>query len=192
MDKRLHGYLVLPRQSKLLRQELGYDLFGFYLMLVMEAVWHRSNKRFGQVVGKQAELAKELHMDQSTISRNLSKLEKHKYCVIRHEQKYIILGFFPLFLKDVASKIHSKNYTNLNELYADIHRINAELQDDYVNMQDKRTQKATQSLYSSSNEYLSSPGVSDEVDTEEIDINIDEVERGIEKMREEEKITSNS
>jgi transcriptional regulator with XRE-family HTH domain len=180
MEKRLHGYLVLPRQSKLLRQELGYDLFGFYLMLAMEAVWHRGNKRFGQVVGTQAELAKILHMDQSTVSRNLGKLEKHKYCVIRHEQKYITLGFFPLFLNDVSSKIYSKNYASLNELYADMHRINAELQEDYANMQDRRTQKAAQSSYGSSNEYVSSAGVNGEVD-------IDDIYEGIERMKRERK-----
>ena len=71
-------------------------------------------------------------------------------------QNYIVVGFLPLFLRDVASKIHSKDYSSLHELYADIYRINAELQQEYANSQDKRPQKATQRLYSSSNENLSS------------------------------------
>lgn len=189
-EKKYHGYLALPRQSKLLRQELGQDLFGFYLSLVMEAIWYRGNKNFGRIVISQVELANEFNMDQTTISRKFKRLEKHRYCVIRHKGKGITLGYFPLFLKDVAAKMYSKNYANLHELYADMHAINAELQDEYANLQVNRAQTTPQRLRSSSKDDVSFSRFSSySGGTEEIDI--DEADRGIERMRQENNKDSN-
>ena len=143
-----HGYLVLPRQSLFLFQELGHDLFGFYIGLIMSAIWHRGNKNFGKIIKTQTMLAFEQGINQATISRKLKELEKHKYFVVRHRNE-MLLGFFPLFLRDVASKIHSKDYANLRELYTDMHSINADLQDKYADLQDKRAQNVIQRLNSS-------------------------------------------
>ncbi len=180
IDKGYHGNLCLSRQSKFLLQELGCDLYGFYIALVMEAIWYRGNKNFGRIMMTQEELAIKFNMDQGTISRKFKALEnRNRYCVIRHKRS-ITLGFFPLFLQDVASKIHSKNYANWHELYADMHRINAELQENYAISQDNRTQNASQSLRNSSNDSVSF-SVNNYGDTEEIDI--DEVIEGIERER---------
>ncbi len=169
--KENHGYLAVPRHSKMLFQELGYELYGFYLGLVMNAVWQRGNKNFGKVVMTQTELATSLNMTQSCVSRNFKRLEKHKFFAVRMK-RYILLRYFPLFLTDVAKKIHSKDYANLHELYADVYRINAEVQADYANSQDKRTSNNLLRLNSSSNDYLyfSPVNTSKEVDMDEIDI----------------------
>lgn len=194
-DKGYHGYLILPRQSKLLLRELGHGLFGFYLELVMNAGWYRGNKNFGRISKIQAELAIKLNMEQSTVSRNLTALQnRNKYCVIKHKN-YLVLGFFPLFVKDVVSEIHSKDYAGLNELYADMHKINAEMQGKYAFSQDKRTKNDGQSFKGSSNEDPScggssgsgdtgdTGGIGDAADSENIDI--DEVDEGIERMKKE-------
>lgn len=131
-----HGYLILPRQLKLLRQVIGVELFGFYLSLAMEAIWSRKNENFGLVMGTQAEIALKLNMDQATVSRKLKALnERFRYCVIKHKNS-IRLGFFPLFVKDISSLIHSKNYANLNQLYEDMHSLNVELKREYANLKD--------------------------------------------------------
>lgn len=136
--KTRHGYLAIPRQATLLLEELGCELFGIYLTLVMKAPWDRRNENFGRIVKTQVQLGKELNMHQSTISRKLDELEKHRYCILRHQdQGYMTLGYFPLFLHEVTIKIINKNYADLNELYADMYRINAKLQEDYAAMQDK-------------------------------------------------------
>jgi|GEM_PF-4384196 len=154
-NKKYHGYLIAPRHSLLLFEELGYELFGFYLGLIMHARWHRGSKYFGRIPLSQTEIAKELEMTQATVSRKLKQLEQHKYFLIRRKG-YMILGFLPLFLPDIARKIHSKNYSNLHELYTDMHRINAEMQDNYAKSQERRIQNATQRLNSSSNDDYSS------------------------------------
>lgn len=172
--KKYHGFLGLPRHSKLLFYDLGYMLYGFYIGLVMEAVWFRGNPDFCCINKTQKELAISLNCNQSTVSRILAELQARKY-LINHEV-YKRLAYFPLFLTDVASKMHSKDYANLNELYADMHRINAEMQDKYALSQGKRDQNATQSLYSSSNDNLS---------FSQEEINLDEIAAGIEKQKEE-------
>lgn len=149
MDKKYHGFLGLPRQSKLLLNDLGYDLFGFYLGLVMEAVWFRGNTHISYVTKSQAEIGNALRCEQSTVSRNLKKLEEKKYIVRHTNHKLICLKYFPLFLTDVARKMHSKNYANLDELYADMHKINAELQDKYAISQLKRAPNDPQRLNNS-------------------------------------------
>lgn len=152
-----HGYLTLPRQAKLLLQELGPSLFGFYLGLVMEANWFRGHKNFGRITKTQVELANELNITQETISRKFKKLEKHSYCVLRHKgEGGILLGYFPLFIKDVASKMLKKNYANLGELYADMYKINTEMQEDYTFLQDNQTPSTSHKLNSSSNVSISS------------------------------------
>jgi len=165
-----HGFLTLPRQCKLLLQELGYDLFGFYIGLVMCAVWYRDNKDIGRILKTQTEIAESLHMTQETVSRKFKALESHRYFVIRHK-RVVILGFFPLFLQDVNRKIHSKDYANLNELYADMYKINAELQDNYTVSQNTRTQNNSQRLYSSSKDNYSLSSVNDEINP----INVQEI-----------------
>ena len=149
-----HGFLYLPRHSLLLLNELGYDLFGFYIGLVMCSVWSRENKNFGRIAKTQTEIAAILGMTQETVSRKLKALEYYKYFVVRRK-RYIILGYFPLFLQEVCKKIHSKNYANLNELYADMYEINAILQEDYTDLQKQRNQKRSQSLNSSSKDNYS-------------------------------------
>jgi len=173
-----HGYLALPRHSKLLLKELGYDLFGFYLGLVMCAIWYRGNKNFGRIVKTQTELAESLHMTQTTVSRKFNELEKHKYFVIRHKRG-MILGYFPLFLPDVAKKIHSSDYANLHELYSNMHQINAELQGNYANSQDERTQNKSLRFNSSSKDNFSFPNLNSE------EVDVDEVIEGIERMKKE-------
>lgn len=160
--KKYHGYLALPRHSRLLIDELGYDLFGFYISLIMLAVWYRGNNNFCKITITQAQIARELNISQSTISRRFKELEKYRYYLIRRDG-YMILGYLPLFLSDVATKIHSKDYANVDELYADMHKLNAELQEKYVISQDKRGQNAPQSLSSSSknNSSLFDDGIED-------------------------------
>lgn len=150
-----HGYLVLPRHSKLLLHELGYDLFGFYMGLVMSAVWFRGNQNFGYITKKQSELARELNINQPTVSRRFKDLEKHKQFVIRHKN-HILVCFLPLFLKEVASKIHSKDYQSLNDLYTDMYEINTELQREYINLHHNLPQNDIQRVYSSSKKELDS------------------------------------
>ncbi len=164
-----HGYLVLPRQAKLLEKDLGYALFGFYITLIMEAVWDRSNLQFSYITKSHSSLAVIMNCNQSTVSRQLKNLEKKKY-LIRYKDS-IHLAYFPLFLKDVAKKMHSMNYANLHELYADIHRINAELQEDYAALHSTRGQIGYQSFNISSKVNLSS-FADVYIDPDEIDIEL--------------------
>jgi len=168
-QKQYHGYLALPRHAILLRQELGYNLFNLYIALVMLARWHRSNPQIGCVIGTQTEIAKHIGKSQSIISRGLKALEPkgNKKFIIRHSH-HVVLGFFPLFLTDVADKMHSNNYANLHELYADMYRINSELQDNYAISQVKRGQKPTQSLYSSFKVDYGSFDRSEDISTDEV------------------------
>lgn len=178
--KKYHGYLALPRHSKMLQQNLGYFLFSLYIALVMDARWHRNNPQIGSVIGTQTEIAFRLGISQSTLSRGIDKLcIKNRYYAIKNK-KYILLGFFPLFLIDVASKMDKKEYASLQGLYADMYRINAELQENYAVSQEKRGQNAPQRLYRSYNvDSDSSQGDNQE------EIDIDEVAEGIGKTKEE-------
>lgn len=179
--KKYHGYIVLSRQSILMQQVLGISLFGFYTALAMYARWSRKDvKNFGKILMTQAELARELNMDQGTISRKIKELNnRNRYCVIKHKDS-IMLGYFPLFVSEVASKLSGKNYATLHELYADMHRINAELQENYAISQDKQAQNKVLKLNRSSNDNVSfsddTNGYSDVIDNDEID-------EGIEKMK---------
>lgn len=174
-----HGYLGLPRQSKLLMYDMGYALFGFYLGLIMEAIWDRRNPDFKRVIRTQKELSEIFHCSQSTISRCLKFLESKRY-LIRHTD-YILLKWFPLFLTDIAQKIHSKDYADLHELCADLDSVNAELNERYANSNNNRSQNATQRLYSSSKDNISSfpTNSNDEY------IDPDDVDKGIEELRRE-------
>lgn len=148
--KKYHGWLVLPRHAKMLRQDLGFHLFTLYLSFIMDARWHRDNPQIGCVIGTQTEIASHLGINQSTVSRGIDALcRKNKYYVVKHK-RYILLGFFSLFLLDVAERMAKNNYADLHELYADMHKINAELQDKYAISQGKRDQKRCQRVYSSS------------------------------------------
>ena len=149
--KQYHGYLALPRHSKMLRQDLGYHLFILYIALVMDARWDRKYlSQLGHVLGTQTEIASDLSISQSSLSRGLDKLEaKDRKYVIKHT-RYILLGYLPLFLTDVADKMHSKDYASLHDLYADMYRINAELQEKYAIWQEKQAQNTPQRLYRSS------------------------------------------
>lgn len=153
--KSYHGWLALPRHAKMLRQDLGFHLFNLYIAFVMEARWHRDNPQIGCVIGTQTEIASSLGISQSTVSRGIDGLyRKNKYYAIKHK-RYVLLGFFPLFLTDVAEKMAKSNYANLNELYAGMHKINAELQEKYAISQALRDQKCPQRVYSSSKDSLS-------------------------------------
>ena len=182
-----HGYLALSRHSKLLLKELGYDLYGFYIGLVQCVSWFRGNNKFGRITKTQTELAESLNMTQATVSRKFKKLEEHKYFILRSKLGFIP-GYFPLFLTDVAKKIHSKNYANLHDLYADMYRINTQLQEDYANSQDKRAQNKTQRINSSSNDVHASSsldnnndttneyiGNTDEIDNDEVDMALEKI-----------------
>lgn len=148
--KQYHGWLALPRHAKMLRQDLGFHLFNLYIAFIMEARWHRDNPQIGCVIGTQTEIASQLGISQSTVSRGIDSLHsKNKYYIIKNK-RYIRLGFFPLFLADVAEKIAKNDYSNLNELYADMHTINSELQDKYANSQANRAQNDMQRINSSS------------------------------------------
>lgn len=154
--KQYHGYLALPRHAKMLLENLGHPLFSLYIALVMDARWHRDNKLFSCVVGTQTEIASRLDISQSKLSRGIDKIQvKNKKYVIKHK-RYILLGYFPLFLTDVADKMHSKNYEDLHDLYSDMHRINAELQENYAVSQERRGKNPTQRFYSSSKDNLDS------------------------------------
>lgn len=147
--KQYHGYLALPRHSKILRQDIGYGLFSLYIALAIEARWFRGNPYFCCVVGTQTEIAARLGISQSTLSRGLDKLAaKDKWYAIKHT-RYIRLGYFPLFLKDVAEKMAEKDYSTLHEVYADMYEVNAELQGNYATLQEKRGKNTTQRLNSS-------------------------------------------
>ena len=150
--KQYHGYLALPRPSKILPQDMGYRLFSLYIALVIDARWQRKYpNQLGHVVGTQTEIAARLGISQSKLSRGLDDLEtKNRKYLIKHT-RYVLLGYLPLFLTDVADKMHSKDYANLHELYADMSRINAELQEKYAISQDSRGKNSTQRLNSSFN-----------------------------------------
>lgn len=64
--KAKHGFLALPRQANFIINELGSDLFGFYVALVMLARWYRGNPHFGKVLLSQSELAENLQTSQAT------------------------------------------------------------------------------------------------------------------------------
>ena len=160
-----HGYLALPRHAKFLIHDLGHSLFGFYLALTMEARWSRANEYFGCVVSTQEELAKVLRTSQSTISRGLKKLQDKHYLILHKE--YIRLKYFPLFLVPVADRNHSKDYANLNELYSDVHKINAGLHEQYALWHNNQVQNKSQSLYSSSK--VNSSSSNNYLDIDEID-----------------------
>lgn len=154
--KKYHGYLALPRHSKLLRQHLGYRLYHYYLELVTNAIWHRNNPQIGHVIGTQLDLAKILEVSQSTVSRILDSFDEKDRKYVLRRSRYFLLGYFHLFLTDVAGKMAKKDYATLNELYADMHKINAELQENYATSQEKRDRNTTQSFYRSSNVNLDS------------------------------------
>lgn len=168
--KTFHGYLILPRQAKLLLQDLGYALYGFHQCLLMDALWFRGNPQIGCITKTQKELAITFQTTQPTVSRLLAKLEGKQY-IIRHKG-CIRLRYFPLFLADVNKKTHSKDYANLHELYADVDSINAELQEKYTQLHEKRAQNTNQRLYISSKVNLSSS---------QEDINLNDVDEGIER-----------
>ena len=135
--KKYHGYLAFPRHAIMLHHDLGNSLFGFYLSLILRARWHRDNQYFGCVVGTQKEIAELLHISQSSLSRDIDKLsKKNKYYALKNK-RYIRLGFFALFLKDVCQKTHSKNYVSLHDLYENVYKINSELQNNYARLQEK-------------------------------------------------------
>src|SRR3989344_7331729 len=95
-NKRYHGYLILSRHTKFLMEDLGYPLYGFYLGLIQEARWDRRYlDTFGRVHKTNVELAQVFGCNQSTISRNLTKLQKKRYVVKHH--RYVTLLYFPLF-----------------------------------------------------------------------------------------------
>lgn len=178
-NNKYHGFLALPRHAKILRQDLGFHLFNLYIAFIMEARWHRNNPQIGCVIGTQAEIASHLGVNQSTISRGIDVLyRKNKYYAVKHK-KYVKLGFFPLFLADVAKRMAKSDYANLNELYADMYRINAELQDNYAISQEKLGKNPIQRLYSFHNVNLdSSQDYHEELD-------IGEVTEGLEKQKKE-------
>lgn len=177
--KQYHGYLALPRHSKLLRQDLGYRLFSLYIALIIEARWFRGNQYFRCVVGTQTEIATRLGISQAKLSRGLNRLETKDRKYVIKRSRYILLGYLPLFLTEIADKMHSKNYANLHDLYADMYRINAELQENYAKSQEKRGQNNPQRLYSSSNVDL---GYSDDSSNE---INNDEIDEALTKANSE-------
>ena len=124
----------------------------------MLVIWYRGNSQFGYVIKSQIEIGIALRCNQSTVSRNLKILETKKYLVRHVKHKLIKLAYFPLFLTDVARKMHSKNYADLNEVYVDMHKINAELHEKYAILQQKRGQNTTQSFNYSSKDDLNSLG----------------------------------
>lgn len=155
-QKQYHGYLALSRHVKMIQEDLGHSLFSLYIALVIDARWFRGNEFFCCVVGTQIEIATRLGISQSTLSRGLDKLDaKDKRHAIKHT-RYIRLGYFPLFLTDVAEKMAENNYSDLHELYSEMYRINAELQENYAILQEKRTQNTPQRLYSSFKDNLGS------------------------------------
>ena len=177
-EKRFHGFVILPRQSKHLRKELGTTLFLFYIDLAMEANWSRRDKKtLGVVQMTQSEVALALGVDQGTVSKKLDALLLiDKYCIVKNKRS-ITLNFMPLFLYDVAVEMGLNDYVNWNEAVADMHIINAELQEKYDKRNNIRTQKASLRVNTSSNASISL--------TLTDDIDVDEVDRGIERMKRE-------
>jgi len=176
-ENKYHGYLILSRQLKHLRKELGTNLFQFYTDLALMARWSRKDKKtFCKIMLTQDEVAEELGIDQSTVSKKLGALKtKHKDSFTKTKRS-ITLGFLPIFLYDVASKMHSNDYANWNEVYVDMHRINAELQEKYDKTHNRGAQKDPLSINTSSKVSVSLNSNNEEY------IDIDEVDRGIEKM----------
>jgi DNA-binding MarR family transcriptional regulator len=172
-----HGFLALPRHTKLLIKDLGESLFVFYLRLAMEAVWHRNNHEIGCVTKSQAALASIIGCDQSTVSRNLKELEVRQYLIRRDDQ--IWMSYFPLFLADVARAIHSKDYANVHELYADIHKVDADLQASYAQAHIVPGEDSPQSF---SIPYKGDLGSSHSYSGNS-DVDIDEISEGIERQR---------
>lgn len=184
-EKKYHGYLILSRQLKHLRKELGTNLFQFYIDLALMARWGRKDKKtFCKIMMTQDEVADELGIDQGTVSKKLRALKtKHKDSFTKTKRS-ITLGFLPIFLYDVASKMHSNDYANWNEVYEDMHRINAELQEKHDKTHNRGAQKDPLSINTSSKVSVSLNPNNEEY------IDLDEVDKGIEKMikeREEEK-----
>lgn len=134
----------------------------------MEARWYRKYPHdLGKVIGTQTEIAENIGINQSSFSRNIKSLRsKDKYLIIQRK-RYLILGYFPLFLIDVARKIHSKSYATIHELYADINKTNAKLQENYAISQEEQTHKRLQRLNHSSKDDLSSSYISNSNNIEE-------------------------
>lgn len=176
-ENKYHGYLILPRQIKHLRKELGPTLFLFYIDLALQARWSRRYKKtFCKIMMTQEELAKELSINQGTVSKKLKALEECKSVISK--TRSITVCYLPLFKYDVASQMHSIDYADWNEVYADMYRINAELQEKYDKSHNKGTQKSPLSINTSSkvSAYLNPNG-------EDIGLDdLDGIEKGIEQM----------
>lgn len=181
-EKKYHGYLILSRQLKHLRKELGSNLFHFYIDLVMEARWGRKYKKtFCKIMMTQSELASELGVDQGTISKKIAELKKRNKNSIIQNKRSITICFLPLFLYEVASKMPFNDYANWNEVYEDMHKIDAELQERYEKRHNSGTQNDPLSINTSSK-------VSSSLSSGEDDyIDVDEVAIGIERMNRERK-----
>jgi hypothetical protein len=137
------GYLGLPRQSKLIMRHLGYPLFGFYIALVMEAVWDRKKDHFGSVTKSNSQLADIFLCNESTVSRNIKKL-----CLKGFVKKYkteIQILHFPLFLILVTKKIAHHNPANMQELESFVHEISAKMQGQDANLHAIKPQKSPES-----------------------------------------------
>lgn len=179
-EKKYHGFIVLPRQLKHLRKELGTNLYHFYIDLAMEARWNRKYKKtLGKIMMTQSELAVELGIDQGTVSKKLDALQS-KNCIVKNK-KSISLSFMPIFLYDIAVEIKLNDYANWQEVLEDMNINNAELQEKYDKRNNIRTQNTSLRVNTSSNASTSLSESDDYIDN-------DEVDRGIERMKREKEL----
>lgn len=173
-----HGYLGLPRQVKLILRNLGYLLFGFYIGLVLEAVWDRKKDDFGCVKKTNSELTELFFCDESTVSRNLNKLVQKGF--VRKLKRKIQITYFPVFEINITKKLVKLEIASVQELRAVMQDFNAELQEIFANLHEASVQKESQSFHISSSVHSD---LSQDNHNENVDI--DEVIRG---MNEDKKI----
>ena len=170
-----HGYLGLLRHNKLVLHELGHLYFGTYMGLVLEATWDRAKEDYGCVVATNKELEMLFGTHESTISRHIKLLTFKRYVV---KTKGIIkIIDFPLFELSIVRKLAGKDFASMQELRATVQELDAKVQEDIANMHDNQLQNTSQSSSVSSKVNLSLSQ-----DSLEEDLNLEEIDKGIEQM----------
>lgn len=111
-----HGYISIPRQFKHFLYELDPALFHLYMVLVLEAVWDQKKDEFGYVLRTNDELANLCNCNQSTVSRNLKKLQEKNF-IVKDKNRIVILDYV-MFLLHINKRLAKKNFASMHELRA--------------------------------------------------------------------------
>lgn len=175
------GYIIMLRRILLLISEKGLDFgdFGFYVFLVLNADWDSNHTTFGVIKKTDRQLALEHHCNPSTICRRKEVLKSYE--LIEFDNKRIKIKNYLIFTPKVAMKLAKKNIANLQEDIAEIEHAIAYQQSCVANMQntDPNNSSPFKSSFKGNSHYES---FSDE--------DLDEIDKGIERMRLEKSLQS--